>query len=177
MTVGVVQGNFGIHDKTSRERLAAYQAVDFDDLLGLPHKLLQRDAEARAKWQDTLRYVLVDDAGEPLFMGEDEIEPAPAGSELGVKIGEAFDVTVQSSVVASEKIDSVHTRYSMSYVLHNARPEPVIVELRQSGFWRDGKIETESLPSRRIDAYTYDWSVKVPANGEATLTFTADAGG
>jgi ATP-dependent DNA helicase Rep len=43
------------------ERLAAYQAVDFDDLIGLPHQLLQRDAEVRAKWQDTLRYVLVDE--------------------------------------------------------------------------------------------------------------------
>jgi ATP-dependent DNA helicase Rep len=43
------------------ERLAAYQAVDFDDLIGLPHRLLQRDAEIRAKWQDTLRYLLVDE--------------------------------------------------------------------------------------------------------------------
>ena len=43
------------------ERLAAYQAVDFDDLIGLPVKLLQRDAEARAKWQDTFRHVLVDE--------------------------------------------------------------------------------------------------------------------
>ena len=43
------------------ERLAAYQAVDFDDLIGLPHKLLARDAEVRAKWQDRLRYVLVDE--------------------------------------------------------------------------------------------------------------------
>jgi ATP-dependent DNA helicase Rep len=43
------------------ERLAAYQAVDFDDLIGLPHKLLLRDAEVRAKWQDRLRYVLVDE--------------------------------------------------------------------------------------------------------------------
>jgi ATP-dependent DNA helicase Rep len=43
------------------ERLAAFQAVDFDDLIGLPHKLLQRDAEVRGKWQDTLRYVLVDE--------------------------------------------------------------------------------------------------------------------
>ncbi len=47
--------------KRYEERLAAYQAVDFDDLIGLPHKLLLRDAEARAKWQDTLRYVLVDE--------------------------------------------------------------------------------------------------------------------
>ena len=43
------------------ERLAAYQSVDFDDLIGLPLKLLQRDAEARATWQNTLRYLLVDE--------------------------------------------------------------------------------------------------------------------
>jgi ATP-dependent DNA helicase Rep len=43
------------------ERLAAYQAVDFDDLIGLPLKLLQQDDEARARWHDTLRYVLVDE--------------------------------------------------------------------------------------------------------------------
>ncbi len=43
------------------ERLAAYQAVDFDDLIGLPVALLRRDAEARAKWRDTLRYLLVDE--------------------------------------------------------------------------------------------------------------------
>ena len=43
------------------ERLAAYQAVDFDDLISLPHKLLRDDAEVRAKWQDQLRYVLVDE--------------------------------------------------------------------------------------------------------------------
>jgi ATP-dependent DNA helicase Rep len=44
-----------------QERLAAYQAVDFDDLIGLPVALLQRHAEARAKWQDQLRHVLVDE--------------------------------------------------------------------------------------------------------------------
>jgi ATP-dependent DNA helicase Rep len=47
--------------KRYEERLAAYQAVDFDDLIGLPHKLLQRDEECRSKWQQTLRYVLVDE--------------------------------------------------------------------------------------------------------------------
>lgn len=47
--------------KRYEERLAAYQAVDFDDLIGLPHRLFERDAEARGKWQDTLRYTLVDE--------------------------------------------------------------------------------------------------------------------
>jgi len=47
--------------KRYEERLAAYQAVDFDDLIGVPHRLLQRDEECRTKWQNTLRYVLVDE--------------------------------------------------------------------------------------------------------------------
>ncbi|MGN6829680.1 ATP-dependent helicase [Paucibacter sp. M5-1] len=44
-----------------QERLAAYQSVDFDDLISLPLRLLQDFPEARGKWQDTLRYVLVDE--------------------------------------------------------------------------------------------------------------------
>ncbi len=44
-----------------QERLSAYGAVDFDDLISLPLRLLTEDAEARGKWQDTLRYVLVDE--------------------------------------------------------------------------------------------------------------------
>jgi ATP-dependent DNA helicase Rep len=43
------------------ERLQAYQAVDFDDLLGLPLQLLRRDAEARAQWQAQFQHVLVDE--------------------------------------------------------------------------------------------------------------------
>ncbi len=43
------------------ERLNAYQAVDFDDLILLPNKLLQRDTQIRERWQERLRYVLVDE--------------------------------------------------------------------------------------------------------------------
>jgi ATP-dependent DNA helicase Rep len=44
-----------------QERLSAYQAVDFDDLIALPLKLLQTDAEARARWQAQFGHVLVDE--------------------------------------------------------------------------------------------------------------------
>ena len=43
------------------ERLAAYQAVDFDDLIGLPLKLLQRESDVRSKWQATFGHVLIDE--------------------------------------------------------------------------------------------------------------------
>ena len=44
-----------------QERLSAYQAVDFDDLISLPLKLLNEQPDARKRWQDKLRYVLVDE--------------------------------------------------------------------------------------------------------------------
>jgi ATP-dependent DNA helicase Rep len=43
------------------ERLSAYQSVDFDDLIGLPLKLLAEHAEVREKWQSQLGHVLVDE--------------------------------------------------------------------------------------------------------------------
>ncbi|MEK8089887.1 UvrD-helicase domain-containing protein [Thermithiobacillus plumbiphilus] len=41
--------------------LKAYSAVDFDDLISLPNQLFAHDAEARAHWQERVRYLLVDE--------------------------------------------------------------------------------------------------------------------
>ncbi|MCP5352065.1 MAG: DNA helicase Rep [Chromatiales bacterium] len=41
--------------------LRAFNAVDFDDLIGLPSRLLSEDADARERWQKRLRYLLVDE--------------------------------------------------------------------------------------------------------------------
>ena len=43
------------------ERLAAYQSVDFDDLIGMPLRLLRDFPEVRAKWQAALGHMLVDE--------------------------------------------------------------------------------------------------------------------
>ena len=43
------------------ERLSAYQSVDFDDLIGLPLKLLRDHTEVRERWQQALGHVLVDE--------------------------------------------------------------------------------------------------------------------
>ena len=118
-----------------------------------------------------------DAAGAPKFVGEAEIDATPQGSELVLKFGDAFDVTVQPTAVAIDKVSKTRTRYSMSYLVRNAKSEPVTVELRQGGYWgRDTKVVSESLPSRRIDAGTLGWSVPVPANGQTTLTSVVETG-
>jgi len=43
------------------ERLAAYQSVDFDDLIGMPLALLQKHEAVREKWQKLLGHILVDE--------------------------------------------------------------------------------------------------------------------
>ncbi len=43
------------------ERLSAYQSVDFDDLIGLPLKLLRDHPEVRERWQTQMGHVLVDE--------------------------------------------------------------------------------------------------------------------
>ncbi len=41
--------------------IAAYQAVDFDDLIRLPVELLRDNEEVRERWQTKIRYILVDE--------------------------------------------------------------------------------------------------------------------
>jgi ATP-dependent DNA helicase Rep len=41
--------------------LAAYQAVDFDDLIRIPALLLEQNEEVRTRWQNRVRYLLVDE--------------------------------------------------------------------------------------------------------------------
>ncbi|MCQ8895668.1 UvrD-helicase domain-containing protein [Limnobacter humi] len=47
--------------KSYEATLAAYQAVDFDDLILKPTRLLASNEEVRNKWQNRLRYLLVDE--------------------------------------------------------------------------------------------------------------------
>lgn len=44
-----------------QETLRAYQAVDFDDLIHLPVVLFKEHPEALARWQQRLRYLLIDE--------------------------------------------------------------------------------------------------------------------
>ncbi|MBS0409993.1 MAG: DUF4139 domain-containing protein [Proteobacteria bacterium] len=122
----------------------------------------------------TIRVYQRDVKGEPKFVGENAIGHTPQGSELAVKIGDAFDVTIQPTLVSTDVVSKRRYRYEMSYVLRNARDEAVTVELRQGGLWADNKVIKESLPGRSVDAFTRGWSVPVPANGQTTLTMQVE---
>jgi hypothetical protein len=137
---------------------------------------------ARALPAGVMRVYVKDEAGEPRFIGEDQVDHAPAGSEIVITTGEAFDVTVQPRLVSSAAAPKSsyyrwRTRYAMEYTVRNARSQPVTVEVRQRGLGRDTELSEQSIEGDLRDANTVVWRVPVPANGETKLTATITTGG
>ena len=125
----------------------------------------------------TVRVYMRDARGSAQFIGESMIGHTPMGSDLGLKTGEAFDVKVQPVVEQRDRLSGDRWRTAMRYTLTNARPEPVTVDLVQSGldsYWKDTRIVSESQRSERRSADEALWRVQVPANGSATLTAVFD---
>ena len=152
----------------------------------------------------TVRVYMRDAKGQPQFVGENSIGHTPMGSQLAIKTGEAFDVKVKPAIDKRDKIlgdewertaryrikvegaptrtveesrSVTYWRTAMSYVLTNARPEPVTVDLSQTGLgnsWEDTRVSSESQPGEQRSLDERVWHVRVPANGTATLTATFD---
>ena len=127
--------------------------------------------------------VYVNDAsGEPRFIGEDQVPHTPTGSDIVVTTGQAFDVTVQPRVISNRSAPKPayyrwRTEFQMEYTVRNARPEPVVVEVRQRGLGRHTQLSAQSIEGELKDAQTIVWRVPVPANGETKLTATVTTGG
>lgn len=123
----------------------------------------------------TVRFYQRDLRGDPQFIGESQIGHTPMGSELGLKTGDAFDVKVKATVVSRERISDRVWRTSMSYLLTNARPQPVTLDFMQRGldwYWDETRVLKESRKSERLDSDGVKWRTEVPANGEVTITAT-----
>ncbi len=120
-----------------------------------------------------IRVYANDKRGRAQFIGEEIITHIPGGSELALKIGEAFDVNIKPTHVKADKISRYVSDHEMEYEITNAKDEPIEVVIRQQlwGWNTDYKILSESHKSKAPDAYSYVWTVKVPAEGETTLKF------
>ena len=122
----------------------------------------------------TVRVYMKDRRGNAQFVGENAIGHTPMGSDIAIRTGDAFDVKVQPVVERRQEMAGNRWRTSMRYTLTNARPEPVTVNVIQSGLWGDTRIVEESQESDRRSADEALWRVRVPANGTATVTATFD---
>jgi len=121
----------------------------------------------------TVRVYSKDKRGKSQFVGESEIGHMAAGSDISMKIGEAFDITVKPTKVKETKVSRYVMDTEMKYEVRNAKSEPVTVYIHHNfpGWFNKWTILEENMKSKDRDAYSKVWAVKVPANGEKDLTF------
>lgn len=121
-----------------------------------------------------VRFYLRDARGSPQFIGEHAIANTPMGSRLSINTGDAFDVKVQPIMDSRTRINSSRWKTAMRYILTNALPKPVKVQVVQDGLWGDTRIAEQSQATNWRDADRAAWLVEVPANGKTELTATFD---
>ena len=121
----------------------------------------------------TVRVYSKDKRDKSQFVGENQITHMAAGSDISMKIGEAFDITVQPTKVKETKVSRYVMDTEMKYEIRNAKPEPVTVYIHHNfpGWFTKWTILEENMKSQDRDAYSKVWAVKVPANGSKDLTF------
>ncbi len=116
-----------------------------------------------------------DAAGNAQFVGEDRIDHTPKNESVRLKLGEAFDVTAdkkQTDFKRRERTNRASYVFESAYeiVLKNAKPEPVIVTVREP-VYGDWTMLEETQRHRKVAAGTAEWQVRVPAEGRATLKY------
>lgn len=110
--------------------------------------------------------------GEPRYLGADRINHTPAGAPLDLILGTAFDLTARRTRTLLRRLGKDHYEVAWRIELHNSRAQPVTVQLREQmpGDW---EIVQQSAPHERLSATIAQWSLTVPAMGEAALRYQA----
>ncbi len=119
-----------------------------------------------------------DSVGALQLVGEATIDHTPAGNDLRLNAGRAFDITakrIQTNYATrrdSTKARGPHTVATADYrvTLKNATDSAatVIVQEERAGEW---SVVSSSVPPEKVSSTVTRFRVRVPANGEAVLTY------
>lgn len=147
------------------------QARNVDVRIGLSNA---RELGGDALPAGTVRVYQRDRSGQSLFVGEDRLGHTPAGSDIALKTGEAFDITAQPRVVSRTNVNRRTTDVEMSVEVSNASAVPVTVAVRQDvpSWGSEVSVRGEDIKSERLNADSFEWLVEVPAEASETMTYT-----
>jgi hypothetical protein len=114
-----------------------------------------------------------DSAGQLQLIGEAAMDHSPAGEDLRLRAGTAFDVTarrVQNTYTTRR--DSLSTWATADYTvtLTNAKDSAVTVEVleQRPGEW---SVLSSSVPGEKVSSTTTRFRVTVPARGSSVVTY------
>jgi hypothetical protein len=111
-----------------------------------------------------------DKAGAEQFVGEDSIDHTPKDETVRLHVGDAFDV-VAERVQSDFKVVSPHqNETAWTITLRNRKDEDIVVTVREpvGGDWT---LLSSSLPGKKVDQQTLEFSVPVAQGKETKLTY------
>ena len=124
------------------------------------------------------RLYLPDSSGGLQLVGEASLNHTPAGSDMKLDAGTAFDITAKRLQMNyatrrdSTKARGVHTVATADYrvTLKNATDSVVTVDVEEerAGEW---SVVSSSVPVEKVSSTISRFRVRVPARGEAVLTY------
>lgn len=112
------------------------------------------------------------DGGRQL-LGEDRLGHTPRDEQVGITVGNAFDVVGERVVVSSERVGSNGERRKVRVTLRNHKTEDITVEVDES-VWGDWDVKASTLPARRVSATELAFDAPVPAGAETVVEYTVE---
>ena len=129
----------------------------------------------------TVQLYQADSTGRVQLIGEAATSHTAPGRDLRVQSGNAFDITAervqtdfnQESVPSPRRGLPARLRVTAAYrvTITNAKATAVSVDVREAHYG-DWKIIESSVPAEKLSSSESRFRLSVPANGEATLTYT-----
>jgi hypothetical protein len=117
-----------------------------------------------------LRVYKADASGSQQLIGEDWIDHTPKDEKIRIKMGDAFDVVGQRTQKDWKRIASNLYEVEWEVSLRNHKQEAITVEVNEPmpGDW---EVLRSSHPYEKIHAFTAQWKIPVPGDGEAKLSY------
>jgi len=111
-----------------------------------------------------------DKRGTAQFVGEDRIDHTPKDEVVKVTMGNAFDVVAERRQTEYRRLADNLYEDAFEVTLRNHKESAVTVEVKEEvgGDW---EMVSNSHPFEKLSAFGVAFSVPVPANGEAKLTY------
>jgi hypothetical protein len=107
------------------------------------------------------------------FLGSDQIDHTPRKETVRLHVGDAFDVTARKKQSDFQMVSPCSSSSSYRIVLANAKnaAQNVLVVEPIPGQWQ---ITGENVAHVKSSASTASWNIRVPADGQSALTYTAN---
>ena len=117
-----------------------------------------------------VRVYKADSSGSQQLIGEDWVDHTPKDEKIKIKMGDAFDVVGERTQKDWKKIASNLYEVEWEISLRNHKKEAVTVQVVEPmpGDW---EVIRASHAHEKIQAFTAQWKIPVPKEGETKLSY------